>query len=252
MKKILPIIIALVLIEGLSTHVNAQRHKKAAQLYLMSTEIVKPEMKKEYLKARISVNQILIESEFPYPFILWNSIDNHYHIWYPVNELNDIKAIENAWEAFSKKHEDVSTTLLECIETSISKVILVDLDLTYEPDQPLYSETETNFSRLTKLYLKQGTEKEVHKLAKQRTELYESNGVNRAYYYGEGMLGFELPVILSWSFGKNPREYNRQESATNEMLGDVYKLINEEISQYVRKWETLDFHYVPGLSYGIN
>jgi len=251
MKKILPLIFALFLLEGLCLNISAQRQRKAAQLYLMSTEIIKTGKKKEYLQARRALNTVLRESDFPHPFILWNSMENHYHIWYPMQELNDIYAIEKAWDAFAKHHEEVFAPLQECIETSISKVILVDLKLSYEPDNPLYSEQETNFSRLTKLYLKKGTEKEVYALAEQRTDLIKSSGVDRAYYYGEGMLGFEIPVILSWSFARDQRDFQQQETRTKKMLGDVYELINEEISQHVRKTETLDFHYVAGLSYNI-
>lgn len=252
MNKLIPIVIALFVLEFFCIDVSGQRQKKSQQLYIMSTEVIKADMKKQYLQARLELISVLQETGFPHPFILWSSIDNHYHIWYPIEELNDINRVDKAWEAFDELHgTDVLDPVLECIETRIRKIMFADLKLSYEPEELLFSEKESNFCRLTKLYLQNGSKQEVKALAGQVTELFESNGVTSGFYFGEGTVGFEVPVLLTWSFAMDLQDYLKQEAKVRELLGDVYQGINEEIAHHVRKTETMDFRYVAGLSYNI-
>jgi len=129
--------------------------------------------------------------------------------------------------------------------------MLADLKLTYEPEEVLFSDKESNFCRLTKLYLKNGSKKEIRALSGQTLELFKTNSLTSGFYYGEGILGFDVPVVLNWSFANNLLAYLDQEAKVKEVLGEVFQGITEEISHHVRKTETIDFRYVAGLSYNI-
>jgi len=84
MKKLIPLVIALFVFQCFCINVCGQKQKKSQQLYLMSMEVIKADKKKQYLQARLELNSVLQETGFPHPFILWSSLDNHYHICIPL------------------------------------------------------------------------------------------------------------------------------------------------------------------------
>lgn len=252
MKKLIPVVIALVVIESLCMNASAQRRKDNEQLYLMSTEVIKADKVDEFIQARKKLISVCQETSFPHPFILWSSQDNYCHIWYPIDELNDINRIDMAWDAFAKEFgRDVVKPYLECVETSITKVMVANLDLTYEPDELRLTDEETKFCRLKYLYLKKDSGPEVKELVKKLIELYKRKGVTSGIYFGEGEIGFEKPVLLNWMFARDLQDYLEEESKIMNWLGAEYEELLHEISHHVRKTETLDFKYLDELSYNL-
>ncbi len=252
MRKHIPMFIALILLECICVNASGQRKKESEQLYIMRTEVIKADKINQYIQARKELNSVLHETGFSHPFILWSSSDTTYHIWYPIKELNEMNRIEKAWEAFAERHgTDVLEPVLECVETRIDQVMLAYRHLAYEPDILPSAEHETNFCRMKQLYLKQDSKQEVKEHNKQMVELFQSKSVERNFYCGEGSLGFEIPVMLYWSFAKDKQEYLQQEANIKELLGDEYQEINQEISDHVRKTKNIDFWYLDELSYDI-
>lgn len=250
MKKLIPIVIALLILESICISTSGQRRRNNEQLYLMSKEVIKADKKDEYIQARKKLITACEETSFPHPFILWSSKDNHCHIWYPIEELNDIDRIDKAWDAFEKEYgRDIFKPIQECITTSISQVMLAYRDLAYEPPEPRLQNDETNFCRMKKLYLNRDSEEEVKTLVKKVIELYESKGVTSCFYFGEGEIGFETPVLVNWSFARDLNDYLQQEAIIKELLGAEYQEINNEISHHVRETETIDFRYLDNMSY---
>lgn len=250
MNKLIPMVIALIVLGCISINANGQRNKESEQLYLMRTEVIKSDKIEQYLQARKKLNSVLHETGFPHPFILWKSNDTIYHIWYPVKGLNELSRIEKAWEDFAVRHgTDVLEPVLECIETRLDRVMLAYLHLAYEPDGLPSAEHETNFCQLKLLYLKQGAKQEVKAHNNQLIELFQRKGIERNFYCGEGSLGFEIPVQLYWSFAKDMQNHLQEEAKIKELLGDDYQEIKQEILDHTRKIETLDFYYLEGLSY---
>lgn len=245
-------VIVLLVLESLCINASAQRRKNHEQLYLMSTEVIKADMVDEFIQARKELISACQETDFPHPFILWSSRDDYCHIWYPIDELNDINRIDRAWDALAQEFgSDIVKPYLACVETSITKVMVAHLDLTYEPAELRLQEDETKFCRLKYLYLKKNSGPKVKALIKELIELYESKGVTSGIYYGEGEIGFEKPLLLNWMFARDLQDYLEQESQITEMLGAHYKDLLLEISLHVRKTETLDFKYLDNLSYNI-
>jgi len=252
MSKIFPIAIALIVLECTCINVSGQRRKNNEQLYLMTTEVIKADKIKQYVQAREALIPLLQETGFPYPFIIWSSGDTLFHVWYPVNKLNDIQQIDKAWEAFKEHHaSDVLEPIHECIETSINQVMLAKLDLIYEPAGLPLADHETDFCRMKQIYLETGSKQEVKALTRQLIELIHSKGLNYGFYCGEGMLGFEIPVVLNWSFASDLQGYLQQEVHMEELLGTDFQKIHQEVLQHVRKTEIIDFNYVNGLTYNI-
>ena len=250
MKKLIPIVIALLLLECMYISTYGQLRSNKEQLYCMSKEVIKADMKEEYIQARQELISVCEETSFPYSFILWSSKENHCHLWYPIEELNDIDRINKAWDAFEKEYgNDIFKPIQECIETSISQVMLAYRDLAYEPPESRLQDDETHFCRMKKLYLNRGSEKEVKALVKKVIELYESKGVTSAFYFGEGEIGFETPVLFNWSFARDLNDYLQQGAKIKELLGADYQEINHEISHHVRETETIDFRYMNNMSY---
>lgn len=250
MKRLIPVVIVFMVIGCMNTNVNGQNRKNNEQLYFMNKEVVKDKMTDQYLKSSKVLISICQETEFPFPYILWGSQENHYHLWYPIDELNEIDQINRAWDNFEGIIGKESFNALQaCVESSIPRVMVAYLDLIYEPDEPRLQEEETNFCRMSQLYLKKGSRENMKALASKLIELAESKGVKSNFYFGEGRIGFESPVIFYWSFARDLQDYLLQEAEATELQGEELQKIKQEISQYVRRTETVDFHYIEGLSY---
>ena len=72
MKKLIPIVIALLVLECLCMSTSAQRRGNKEQLYLMSKDVIKADKKDEYIQARQELISVCEETGFPHPFILWS------------------------------------------------------------------------------------------------------------------------------------------------------------------------------------
>jgi len=253
MNKLIPIVVALFLVLGISVDAIGQRKKQNEQLYLMSTELLKSEKRQQYLDSRMAMNAVLLETGFPHPFIIWSSGESRFHVWHPVEELNELDLIYRAWDAFDELHgTDLLAPVEECIESSMAQVMTAYLDLSYQPDELAFSENESSFCRMSQFYLKKGSKQEVLDLAQQMIRLYESRKSTSDIYFGEGIIGFERPVLLCWSFAHDRQDYLERESQIKEELGEDYQEILREISEHSRKIETIDFQYIDGLSFNIN
>lgn len=252
MNKFFLIVVAVFVFEGLCLDASGQRNQKNEQLYIMSTELLKSGNSQLYLEARKKMNRALQETAFPHPFIIWSSGDSHFHIWHPIEEMNELNLINRAWNAFDELHgTDLLAPVKECIESNLAQVMTAYLDLSYEPDELSITEDETSFCRMRQFYLKNGSKQEVMALAEKLVKLFESKKSTRDIYFGEGLIGFERPVLLCWSFAKSQQDYLDREARVHEELGEEYQKIMTEISNHLRRTEIIDFHYVDGLSYSI-
>jgi hypothetical protein len=252
MNKFFLIVISFFVFECFCLDANGQRNRKNEQLYIMSTELLKTDKSQLYLEARKKMNAVLQETAFPHPFIIWSSGDSYFHVWHPIEEMNELSLINRAWNVFDELHgTDLLAPVEECIESKLVQVMTAYLDLSYEPDEISFTEDATSFCRMRQFYLKNGSKQEVMALAEKLVELFESKKSTRDIYFGEGTIGFERPVLLCWSFANSQQDYLDKEARINEELGEEYQEIMTAISNHIRRTEIIDFHYVDGLSYSI-
>jgi len=63
MKKLIPVVIALIVLESLCMNASAQRRKDNEQLYLMSTEVIKADKIDDFIQARKKLISVYLKKE---------------------------------------------------------------------------------------------------------------------------------------------------------------------------------------------
>jgi hypothetical protein len=231
---------------------NAFSQEKQVQLWLVGEEGVKPEMINQYFETSMELIELCKEENFPYPFSLWTTGDLKYYLWYPIEELNDITRIEEAWDAVTKKYgEEDFRRFEECIEYQKSSVIATRTDLSYIPDSPRITGDEQRYSYWQEFYIKKGMEKDVEALFHEAKALFQDKETNDLYYFGEGRIGEEQPVYFGWSFARDIVDYWEQDKKSRELLGEDLNKINQKLVTCLRRIEEKNCWWLQDLSYSI-
>jgi hypothetical protein len=102
MKKF--IALACMLTLALLFVLETAAQEKTEQLWLAEEEIVKPEMIDQYHEVSKELVELCKAENFPYTFYLYSYQPFHYKLWYPIEEMNDISKIEDAWDAIIEKY----------------------------------------------------------------------------------------------------------------------------------------------------
>jgi len=248
MKKIIALVSMLMLI-GMLFH-EAEAQEKKEQLWLVDEEVVKPDMVDQYKEVSKDLLTLCKEENFPYTYNVWVKDYFTYILWYPIDELNDIAKIEDAWDDIVEKFgEENFKKFQDCIESQVSRVMANRLDLSYMPDSFKLSEEEVKYSKLQEIYVEKGSEKKVEELFKRANALLKEKGVEDANFIGVGKIGYEQPVYFSWSYGKNRIDLLEQRKKNGKLLGDEFKPINAELVKYLIRIEDVEDWWLKDLSY---
>jgi len=248
MKKFIALLTVLML-AGLFVQ-NAQAQEKEEVLWLMGEEVVKPEMIEQYYEVSAELVELCKTENFPYSFYVWVSQPFHYEISYPIEEMNDITKIEEAWDAIIEKYgADKFKRFEECIESQNDKVMVGLLNLSYVPEPPRLSEDEITYCYWQEVSVKKGSEKAVEDLFKKAVGIMKEKGIEIGIYMGKGKTGYEQPVYIAWYYGKDQIDYLEQEKKFGEMVGDDWKEINGEIVKHINGIRNVNYWWVKELSY---
>jgi len=248
MKNLIAFALALMLVGFFSLNTAAQEKKE--QLWLVSEEVVKPDMVEQYKEACKDLLKLCKEENFPYTYNVWVKDYFTYDLWYPIDELNDIIKIEEAWDDIVQKYgEDNFKKFQVCIESQMNRVMANRLDLSYQPDSFRLSEEEVKYSKLQEIYVEKGSEKKVEELFKRGNALLQEKGIQNANFIGVGKIGYEQPVYFSWSYGKDRLDLLEQRKENAKLLGDEFKPINAELVKYLIRIDDVEDWWIKELSY---
>ena len=248
MKKFIALLTVLMLV-GLFVQ-NAQAQEKEEVLWLMGEEVVKPEMIEQYYEVSAELVELCKTENFPYPFYVWVSQPFHYEISYPIEEMNDITKIEEAWDEIIEKFgAENFKRFEECIESQNDKVMVGLLSLSYVPEPPRLSEDEITYCYWQEVSVKKGSEKAVEDLFKKAVGIMKEKGIEIGVYMGKGKTGYEQPVYIAWYYGKDQIDYLEQEKKFAEMVGEEWKEINGEIVKHINGIKNVNYWWAKELTY---
>jgi hypothetical protein len=248
MKKF--IALACMLTLALLFVLETAAQEKTEQLWLAEEEIVKPEMIDQYHEVSKELVELCKAENFPYTFYLWSYQPFHYKLWYPIEEMNDISKIEDAWDAIIEKYgADKFKRFEECIESQTNKVMVGLLNLSYEPEPLRLSEEETAYCYWQKITVKKGSEKAVEDIFKKAVAIMKEKGTEIATYIGKGKTGYDQPLYFAWSYGKDQIDFLEQEKKFAEMVGDEWEQINGEIVKHIKGIHNVNSWWSKELSY---
>jgi hypothetical protein len=248
MKKFTALACMLMLTVSFVLETEAQ--DKEELLWLVDEEVVKPEMINQYYEVSKELMELCKAEKFPYAYNVWNPQPFQFALWYPINEMNDITRIQDAWDEIIEKFgTDKFAKFQECIESQVSKVMETQLNLSYEPESPRLSEEEIGYCYWQDIYVKKGSEKVVEDLFKKITSAMKDQGIEDAIYVGKGMLGYEGPVYFAWSYGKDRMDFLEQQKKTLEIIGSSYKEVNAELIKHIKDIQNTHDTWVKELSF---
>jgi hypothetical protein len=251
MKKIKILIFSVFVLVLASIQSPAQ--EKREQLWLIGTEVIKPEMMNQYMEMNKELLAICKEVNFPFSYQFWTSGDFKYYLWYPINSMDDASKIEAAWGTVIEKYgAEKYKKFNDCIDYTEDKFATVRFDLSYEPASPRIKEDERLYCKWQAFYLKKGKEKEMEALVQKANAVSKAKNIGDATYIGYGRTGFESPVIILWRFGKSINDFLDQDSKNWELIKDDFKEINNAAMTCFRKEEKKDTWWLKNLSYSKN
>lgn len=231
---------------------NAQEQKK--QLWLVSEEVVIPGMDAQYREVNKELLTLCKETNFPFSFNLWTTGDYRYYLWYPVESMNDLQKIESAWDSLVTRYGiEKFDRFNDCVEYAQTGFVMTRPDLSYMPDNPRLKEDEEMYCYYEKFYLKRGYTLTVETLIKDLNKISSESKLDRPVYFAEGVIGYENPVLLLSTFGKDRNDYfNHDKAYWDNLPEQTRETINkwfEELMKYARKYEYKEVWWVKDLSY---
>jgi len=248
MKKLI-LLVSVMILAGLFVQ-KTQAQEKEELLWLMGEEVVKPEMIEQYYEVSKELVELCKTENFPYSFFVWVSQPFHYEISYPIEEMNDITKIEEAWDAIIEKYGAENFKRFEdCIESQNDKVMAGLMNLSYEPVPPRLTTDEITYCYWQEVSVKKGSEKAVEDLLKKASTIMKDNGTELATYIGKGKTGYKQPVYIAWYYGKDQIDYLEQEKKFGEMVGEEWKQINGEIIKHINGIKNVNYWWAKELSY---
>jgi len=247
--KTLTVFLVLFLLSGVFA-TNSSAQEKSEQLWLVGTEVIKPEMMNQYMEINKELLTICKEVKFPFDFQFWTSGDFKYYLWYPLNSMDDALKIATAWDSVVARYgPEKFKRFNDCIEYTEEKFATVRFDLSYEPASPRLMEDERHYCRWQAFYLKKGKEKEMETLVKKANAVSKAKNISDATYIGYGKIGFEMPVMMLWTFAKSVTDFWEQDSKNWELIKNDFADINKEAITCFRKEEKKDTWWLKDLSY---
>jgi hypothetical protein len=250
MKKSITCLLTLILSGML--FLNGLAQEQEGQLWLAGIEVVKSEMIDQYIDLNKEMVALCEAENFPYTFYIWKYGDFKYYLWYPIQSYDDLPKIEKAWDGIvAKLGADKWDKFQECVEYSYEKIMRYRPDLSVMPQNPVTDEGENMYCWWQEFYVKKGHEKAVEAIIQQGNKYLSK--CDYRIFMGDGKTGFEHPVLIIWSFGKDKNDYWIRDKAAWEKLDEPsqneFKKIDQELETHMRKITGVDCWYMKDISY---
>ena len=248
-KKNLLIIVSIILFLNVQ-NLHAQEKESDSQLWLAQEMVVKPSMEKQH---RSLVKKYIELCKKHSLSINWNAKHNgnfHYYYFYPVNDYNEINAIDE--ESAAVRKEFGSENWIAWHETYYSYksyYLESSTNLSYIPENPRLKSEDHNYVKWHLYYTIPGKGSEFKKLFKGFKTILESKKYIGSLNIGWGDIGVEGPLYIVYSSGKSSVDFLEQNSKMWKLIGEEGWEIYEKAIALTRKLETLELWDLKDLSY---
>ena len=185
----------------------ALAEEQEAQLWLLWDILVKPSKVMEFEKAMKDQVALYKKHNFPYPWSVASTEDNHYFFLVPIKEFAEIDDINKAFDEAEKKmgadYKAIEKSFVGTMEHIHPYLWYLNLELSYFPETPRLKPGEDVYLYYTYLYFKPGMEAEAVAVCKEWKALYKSKGYPDPYFMWVGDIGTDMPVFCVVQNGKS-------------------------------------------------
>ena len=247
MKRITQgLIVFLLLISFISVQAQDEKQK---QLWYCWEETVHPEHIEAYFAANGELVQLCKDEGFDFYFYTWTTGDFKYQWWHPIESLGEIEKVEAAWDKiFEKYGKEKTAAFQKTLKSHYSKTITQRYDWGIHPENPRLIRDSVNYMEFQEFYVIPGKEAAFGKTMKKAVDYLISKGHNDTWNMARGELGYEGPVYIGWSFGKNKADFVEQDQKFGEEHSDFFKELNSEFLENVRTINRTEGWFIKNLS----
>jgi len=248
MRKLI-ITVLIILFAGI-TLLDGQE-ELSEQQWSCIAETVKPEKVDQYLELSLELIQLCKEENFPFAFHTWSYDPMEYELWSPLESLDDIEKMEEAWDNIVKKWGSEKYAAFNATKTkNYAKTCNVRWDMMFNPANPDYDPENADFGRWIEVYLKSGTGKQFEEAIQWISQKREAHDYGVRCIYAECGLGYETPSYLVMYTHESLLGLLESENS----MDDTYKADYQEYLLTIRKLfakpvKFYNIHYHPELSY---
>ena len=250
MKRRIPHILVIFLCFYIGSNSIIAQEEKQEQYWYCIEETVKPEMIEKYIQLSMELITICEKNNFPFLYYTWSGKNMVYELWTPIESLNDIKKIEDAWDKMievwgEEKYAAFNATKLN----NYSKTCIVRADMMYVPDNPNY-EINPPYCRWIEVYLKSGMGKAFEEAVGWINEKREDHDYGVLCRFAEGGLGYDGPCYIVFYAHDSMEDYMLYESSTPESYKKDFQEYLKKIRQLtMRPAKLYDYNLLWDLSY---
>ena len=196
------------------------------------------------------------ETNFPFPIYTWTPGEFKYQLWSPINELNDIDKINDAWTKIIEiLGKEKYATFNKTKVTSNSYTSRGRLDLNFQPENPRYKMEDVEFGMWQEVYFIPEKAKEAEEIIKEMNKLIMAKDYDDPMYFFEAGIGYETPMLIATNHALDFKDYLAQQDKWDDFFTeDELKEIDELNSKVIactktiklkRMWRVKDLDYEP-------
>jgi hypothetical protein len=221
---------------------NAQEPEKRYQMFWVINELVKPSTANDYYEAGKKWVALLTEHEYPAPFNVYWTDDNH--VWWvtPINSFGDIDKHSESFnkmrakspEAFKEAYDAFTGTY----ESSREEVYALDLKYSIVAEDAESKAKEANFVFFDIYYFEPGKIEELEKIWDEMKAFMKDKEIVQSWHYYWGVMGTDNPVLYAAASAKNAKEFWEENAKMWEALGKEAGKFKQKMMKYVTKEET--------------
>ena len=224
--------------------------EKTGQKWYCYEETVLPEKQNEYIEMALELVELCKDNDFPYTFHTWMTEDFKYQLYSPINSLDDIDKINQAWKKIMdnwgrEKAEKLSKTKI----SNFSSTFVMSPELTFEPQEVRLENNEVKLCVWKEYYLQPEKLEEATEITKKARQELVSMNYEDGVYYAFGGLGYEDPCLISWSMYKDQRDELDQSDKFADMASDDLLKLMSDFIPCIRTTKTKHLLYIDKLSY---
>ncbi len=224
-----------------------------SQMYWIHEDRTKPAMSNK----QESVDKELIAAlkQHDITDISWFTLVSHDYRYFYISPIENMAAFdENPFRSLSEKMGQRETTRIfdkynDCYETHGDYVIILDKDLSYQPDGINVTPVGKNFRNNTIYHFTPDNAKKAEALAKKFKDLYSKKDSKlhyRVYRSGFGVMGSYFMVAAA---AESPEHYERMIVDNRLLLGEEGAQLFRELEEIISDLEIIRGYIRPDLSY---